>query len=274
MKNKKNIVRNWMLMMFVALVSLVAMAFNVSAATLGEGISIFGYNGGWFIVVVGIIVAVVAFAWKTSGNSSKLPAYIVALLLIIAGGFIAIADFEEAPAADTTGDNCCDFELTGTAITAGAVFVDSTWNENTNTLTVPLTVADSSDGNLTGYAAGVNVTLEALGLTNDVNCVFTVTSDYTMTYGGETVLDKTGDDYRAEITTASGTEYVTDVVQVAAGSTAYINCSWYFINGTSGSWVTELSQVGDSLTWYVTFENSCGDKETITVHAIVVSYTA
>ena len=272
MKNMKQKLSSLMLV-----VSVLAMFVGtVSAETLGEQWTVMGYNGGWMLLVLGIIVGLVATMVKMA-KAMKGPLLAIGAILIVGGLVMATVTVPEDTTADTTSTtgNCCDFDFTGSAIASGGDFITSTtWNENTNTLTIPLTVSDSSDGNLTGSAAGVNITLEALGLTTDTNCVFTITSDYTMKYGGETVIDKTGSDYRAEITTSSGTEYLTDKVQIAAGSDTWINCSWFFVNGTSGSWVSELSQIGDSLTWYVTIENACGEKETITINAIVVSYTA
>lgn len=274
MRNKTKLFGNLTLVLAV-LLSIIGMAATVSAETLGEQWTIMGYNGGWGILILGLLVGLVAGMVKAA-KAMKGPLFAIAAVLIVGGLVMATVTVPEDTTADTTATtgNCCDFDFTGSAITSGADYITtSTWDEVTNTLTVPLTVADSSDGNLTGDTTGVNITLEALGLTTDTNCVFTVTSDYSMTYGGETVLDKTGSNYRAEITTSSGTDYITDTVQIAAGSDTWINCSWYFINGTSGGWVSELSQIGDSLTWYVTIENSCGVKETITVNAIVVSYT-
>jgi hypothetical protein len=249
---------------------------TVSAETLGEQWTVMGYNGGWMILVLGILVGLVAAMVKMA-KAIKGPLLAICVVLIIGGIVMATVTVPDTTTADTTSTtgNCCDFEFTGSAITSGGDYITTTtWNENTNTLTIPLTVADSSDGNLTGDCAGVNITLEALGLTTDTNCVYTITSDYSMKYGGETVIDKTGNDYRAEITTEDGTEYITDKVQIAAGSNDWINISWFFVNGTSGGWVSELSQVGDELSWYATIENACGEKQTITVHAIVVSYTA
>lgn len=270
MKDIKTKVVNCMLVIAV----LAMFVGTVSAETLGEQYTIMGYNGGWGVLVLGILVGLVAAMFKMA-KAIKGPLLAIAAVMIVGGLVMATVSVPDAPVADTTSTDCCDFEITGSAIASGGDFITSTtWDQTTKTLTVPLTVADSSDGNLTGSAAGVNITLEALGMTTTTNCVFTISSDYTMKYGGETVIDKTGNNYRAEITTASGTDYLTDKVQIAAGSDAWVNLSWFFVNGTSGGWVSELSQVGDSLTWYATIENSCGNKETISINAIVVSYTA
>jgi hypothetical protein len=275
MKNMKEIFRKQMLWIYAILLSVIGMAMNVSAEPIGSDYTLMGFNLGWALVIIGIAFFVlVGLNFIKKGTAKKMGVIFVAMLLI----GLALVFVEKAPETSTAQQvtsDCCDFDFSASAIASGGDFITTTtWDEDTNTLTIPLTVADSSDGNLTGSAAGVNITLEAMGATNDMNCYFTVSSDYTMKYGGEDVLDKTGNSYRAEITTDDGTEYYEDTFGIAAGSTDWVNVSWFFVNGTSGSWVSELSQVGDSLTWYIDIENECGSSERITVTAIVVSYTA
>ena len=270
MKKIRNVF--WMVVLACAMVLLGA-GVTVSAATIGDGYSIAGYNAGWVLLIVGVIMVALAWMMKFQKTVKTFMTWVFGALAVI--GLIMLTVQAPATTVTDTDTTCCDFEVTGTAITSGGTWITTTaWEESTNTLTIPLTVADSSDGNLTGDSAGVNLTLEALGGETTQNCVFTITLDDTMTYGGEYLLDKSGSDYCAEIHTASGTEYGSDKVQVAAGSTAWVNCSFRFVNATSGSWVSELSAIGDSITWYTTVQNACGESVRITITAIVVSYTA
>jgi len=268
--------RKFVMMLSFVLMIVGAGAEVVNAATIGDGYQIAGYNAGWTILIIGIIVGGLGWGVKAFDKFATPMKVVGVAMFFIGAAMLTVSAPASTTDDDLTGTNCCDFSFTGAAITSGANYIsDATWNENTNTLTVPIDVNDSSGGNLNGgYETGVNITLEALGKTTDTNCVFTVTSDYTMTYGGETVLDKSGSDYLAQIQTTSGVEYITDTIQVAAGSTAWINCSWQFVNGTSGSWVSELEQIGDSFSFFVTIENACGEKETITVTVIVIDYDA
>jgi hypothetical protein len=264
------------IMILVSLLLIIAGATSVTAKSLGQswGWTIAGYDAGWIIIIIGIIIGILSLP-QLDILSTKIFGSLALAAIIFGGALVGIQVAPEQPAAAIT--DCCEIDFTAAAINSGGDYItDTTWDENTNTLTIPLTVADSSDGNLTGSAAGINITLDPIGqgkTTQDL-CNIDVSSDYTFKYGGEDVLDKTGNSYRAEVTTSSGTEYYTDTVKVSADTTAWVNVSWFFINATSGSWVSELSQIGNSLTWYITLSNACNEQKTITVIAMVISYTA
>jgi len=257
------------------LIMLVLLSFTatVTATTIGDGYTVGGYNAGWVLLIIGIVLALAGWGMAALKTMKK-PIVAFGIAFFFIGAAMLTISVPTPTTGQTTGTACCDFGITGASITGTEYIATNTWDESTNTLTIPLTVADSSDGNLTGSRAGVNLTIEAFGEENTELCKYTITSDYTMTYGGEYILDKTGSDYRAEITTTTGTEYNTDEFQVAAGSTAWANVSYIFVNGTSGSWVSELTQIGDSITWYITVQNACGETERITITAMVVAYTA
>lgn len=277
MKKIGNIVKNKLVLVLAFVFSIVGMASSASAEALGEGYSLMGINLGWALVMLGVaffILVGLNIIKKSTGK--KWGTLFVAFLLVgLALVFVEVP--AETETADITDSNCCGIDYSASAIASGGDFITTTtWDEDSETLTIPITVADSSDGNLTGDMAGINITLDPLssGMTTDDICTFTISSDYTMKYGGEDVLDKSGSNYLAEVTDASGTEYLSNVVKMTADETAWVNVSWTFVNATSGSWVSELDQVGDSLSWYVDISNSCGETERITVTAIVVSYTA
>ena len=259
--------------MMATIITLVMSAVTVCADALGDSMTVGGYNLGWIFVGIAVVLALVGVLGY--GNIKKFGT--VAVVLILLGGLFLIPfeTAEEAPPA-TIVDDCCEFEVTGSAITTGSNYIsDATWNEDTLTLTVPLTVSDSSDGNLSAHKTGVNLTVEPLcdGATADDIEIICFTSDYLMKYGGEYILDEDSTGYSAIWTTAEGTEYYDDCVKVTADSSDYAQIDYTFVNGTAGSWVTELDQIGDSKTWYITVSNDCYT-ETVTVQAIVVSYTA
>ena len=277
MKKISEIIKSKLVFFVAFVMSLVGMASSASAEALGEGYSLMGINLGWALVLLGVAFFILVGLNVVKKSTGKKWGTLFVAFLLVGLALVFVEVPAETQTADISDSNCCGIDYSASAIASGGDFITSTtWDESTDTLTIPITVADSSDGNLTGDMAGINITLDPLasGMTTDNICMFTISSDYTMKYGGEDVLDKTGSDYLAEITTADGTEYLSDVVKLTADDTAWVNVSWTFVNATSGSWVSELSQVGDSLSWYITIENACGDTERITVTAIVVSYTA
>jgi len=200
----------------------------------------------------------------------------IGIIVIGAIFVIPIEAPEDAPSTIVPTSDCCEFEVTGSAVTTGSNYIsDTTWDEDTLTLTVPLTVSDSSDGNLSAHKTGVNLTIEPLCDTGDADKyrIYSVESDYLMKYGGEYLLDEDSTGYSAIWTTEEGTEYYDDNIKIGDDTSDWAQIDYTFVNGTAGSWVTELDSIGDSKTWYVTIANDCFT-ETITIQAIVVSYTA
>jgi len=264
--------RNQIAVFMASMLMLVMTAISACAEALGDSMNIGGYNLGWILVGVAVVLALVGVLGY--GNVKKFGTFAVVLLLL--GGLLLIP-FETAtvPTGQVV-DDCCPFEVTGSAVTSGSNYIsDATWDEDTLTLTVPLTVNDSSDGNLTGHKTGLNLTVEPLcsGSTADDIEIICFSSDYLMKFGGEYILDEDSTGYSAIWTTTEGTEYYDDCVKVTADTSDWAQIDYTFVNATSGSWVTELDQIGDSKTWYITVGNDC-HTETITVQAIVVSYTA
>ena len=244
---------------------------TVSAETVGEGITVGGVNLGWVIVIVGIVVAGLAY-WDVL--SKKL---IVGGIILIVVGAIFLVPYETTTIVTTTDDDCCDFEFSGAVIHAGAHDITSVWDEDDQSWTIPLTVADSSDGNLTGHCASLNITFDPIGSGKTANDICTVhfESDYLMKYGGEYIVSEDSTNYMAIWTTEDGTEYIDDSLDITADSSDWARINFTFNNGTAGNWVTELDAVGDGKTFYITMSNDCASwTETITVKLIVVSYTA
>ena len=252
---------------------LVITSGTAMATALGDTYTLGGYNPGWILVIVGLL----AIGLGYFDIFAKKKAVGVGIGVIVIGAIFLVPITAQVAPTVTTGD-CPMFEITGSAITSGSDYITTTtWDEDTQTLTVPITVQDSSDGNLTGDQAGVNITIDPIGAgyTTDYMATVTITTDYLFKYSGEYVLDETSGDYVATITTVDGVEYYTDTIDIELTTTAWAQLDYTFVNATSGSWVSELSQIGDSVTYYATIANSCGSQtETITINLIVISYTA
>lgn len=259
---------------------MVGMCATVSAEAIGDNYSIGGFGAGWVLVVIAIVGFILIYTKIISKNLGKKLVAVFALFLLVGLGmqFIQVDTSAETGDVTTNPCECPDFEIVGTATTSGTDYITTTvWDEDDLTLTIPLTVQDSSDGNLTGAKAGMNITFDPVATgcsSTDITTVF-FSSDYLMKYGGEYVLDEDTSGYEAEWTTADGTVDYEDSIDITAGSTGYAQIDYVFNNGTAGNWVDELSAVGDSVTWHINMWNDCNTwSEQITVTAIVVSYTA
>ena len=267
MKKTRAIISILALLMLV-----VGAAATASADALGDGYEMGGIQIGYWLIGIAIIIGILIFMNVLAKKKFTTPA----IALIILGALLLIPFTAPTATIADTDTDCCPFTLTASALTSGTDYISTaTWNSNTKTLTVPLTVADSSDGNLTGHITGLNITVNPTcsgSLSTQIE-VFTFSSDYLMKYGGEYILDEDSTGYNAIWTTTSGTDYYDTTVKVTADDTGWANITYTFVNETSGSWVNELDQIGDTLTWYVLVSNGC-QTERITIHAIVVDYTA
>lgn len=265
--------RRNILLVLATMMTLVGTATTACAEALGDGMKVAGFNPGWILILIALFVAGVSYVGLIN---KKLISVAVGIALLGAIFVVPIETTEETPTATIVDDDCCPFEVTGSAITTGSNYIsDTTWDEDALTLTIPLTVSDSSDGNLSGHKAGVNLTIEPLCDSGDADKyrIYTVDSEYLMKYGGEYLLDEDSTGYNAIWTTTEGTEYYDDNIKIGDDTSDWAQIDYTFVNGTSGSWVSELSSIGDSKTWDVTISNDCYT-ETITVQAMVVSYTA
>jgi len=259
------------IVLIAILLLLVGAGMNVSAEAIGDAIMIGGINLGWILIGLAIVIVLAAFLKIVDTKKFGSAAMVILLL-----GIILAIPYETAQTTQqinvNTDDICCQIDLTGSALNSGAhYFSDATWDDDTYTLTVPITVSDSSDGNLSAYKCGVHLTIEPICDNADNTKIVPVSleTDYLMKYGGEYVLDENSTNYDAKW----GAEYIDDVIQITAGSTESVDLEYWLVNGTSGSWVSELDQVGDTITWHATVATGC-DTATITVQLIVVSYTA
>jgi hypothetical protein len=262
--------KNIFISMLLAFLMLVIGAGVASARAIGDGYTLAGIQIGIVCIILAVVLGLVIIAGILE---KKYFGTISIALLLIGVLFIVPISIPEEPI--TVVPDGCPFTLTASAVTTGTNYIGtSTWNSATNTLTVPLTVSNSTDGNLSAHKFGLNITVNPMcpgALSTQIE-VFTFSSDYAMTYGGEKVLRQDSTGYMAIWTTDSDNEYYDTTLKVTADSTDWAQIDYTTINGTAGGWVTELSQVGDSLSWNIHVGNEY-QTEVITVNAIVVAYT-
>jgi len=249
---------------------------TASATTLGDGIAIGGYNVGWILVAIGIFVIVLTLLKLLEGKKFMTGA----IVLILIGAILLVPYETQTIVTTDDDDDCCDFEYTCAVVNgadATSKDIQGVWDEDSKTWTLPITVTDSQDGNLSNNFAALNITFDPIGSgkTSDDICTIHFETDYLMKYGGEYLLDEDSTNYIAIWNSALGsTNYIDDSIDITAGSTAWARLNYTFNNGTAGNWVTELDAIGDSKTWYITMTNDCGTwTDTITVKLIVVAYT-
>jgi hypothetical protein len=249
----------------------------VCAKALGEGWTLGEYPLGWILIIVAIIGGFIVLLAKASkvlkwkGAGALTVPVVIILLLGVAMVFVEVEPV-------TAVSKCPEFEITASAVTTGTYYISTVnWDEDENLFTIPLTVSDSSDGNLTDHITALNFTIDPIagGRTADTMATIHMDSDYTIQYGGEDIFDKTGDYYDVNWTSPTGTESYKDTQDMQVSETSWALCTWEFNNGTAGNWVTELSAIGNSITWHVNFWNDDNTwTETIMITATVVSYTA
>jgi len=275
---KRNIIA-----VLLALLSMLVIGASVaSAEVIGDNYSINGIGLGWILIGISALLMVLAHPKVGILKKFSKPAYtvlIVALLIGFAMQFVTVDDVADGTGANTVVSGCPDFDVSGIPITSGTNYITTaTFDNDTMTLTVPLTVADSSDGNLTDHKTGVNLSVDPIaipGMLSTNMATISFETDYLMKYGGEYILDETSGDYEATWTVGSNTHRYAGSVDMDISDNKYLQIDYTFENSTAGNWVTELSQIGDTATWYITLSDACGNNiETITVNAIVVSYTA
>lgn len=274
--------KNILILLFIW-IALLASAITVSATTFGDQTAIGGFNSGYVILAFGLLIAVVGAIAKVAGvlGSKGVKIFIIVVLTFVVIG-VPIAFVPITPTTtDITGD-CPAFTVTGKAVTSGTDYITTVnWDEDEDLFTIPITVADSSDGNLSGHKTAINFTLDPTSTSDYLSTTMAtiyMKCDYKVQYGGEDIFSKTGNYYDVNWTTPSGTESYDTLEDMQISDESWALLSFEFNNGTAGNWVTELGAVGQSITWYITFWTPCGSqidsRPTITVTATVVSYTA
>ena len=133
--------------LLLVLVMLEAVVASVSAKAIGEDYSIFGYNAGWVLIIVGIGVGLL-FASKIvkmpKSVGIKPVATMVAIVLV--AGLVMVAVETPAPVADVTGLANVEFTIDAAALTTdGTYYPDTTFDDSSNLFTVPYKANTTSD---------------------------------------------------------------------------------------------------------------------------------
>jgi len=271
---KTNIIRAFLLM----LIGIVASAVSVSAEKLGDGYSIMGYNAGWVLVIVAIVIAILWFGKivKIPKPAKKILTTIVALFFIIGLAMVGVEVETEAPPLDTVSG--MEFEITPADATAGGSDIDSvTWDADKEVYTIPLQLTGS--GELETNLTSLNFTIKpkpTAGQTTENLAVCHFKTDYQMKYAGEYVLRDMGDTYYANWTHGSTQNAHTDDdytgwESMALSGSAWANVTFKFDSGTADTFSNELDSIGDTGSWTITFYNEEGTwSESFTVVWIVI----
>jgi len=275
-KVKKTIFGAFLLM----LIGIVASAVSVSAEKLGDGYSILGYNAGWVLVVIAIVIAILYWGKivKIPKTATKLLTTIIALFMIIGIAMVGVEVETEAPPLDTVEG--MEFEITPQDATAGGSDIDSvTWDADKEVYTIPLQL--TGNGELETNLTSLNFTIKpkpSAGQTTENLAVCHFKTDYQMKYAGEYVLRDMGDTYYANWTHGSSQNaYTTDDYSgwesMALSGSAWANVTFKFDSVLAGAegFSTELDTIGDTGSWTITFYNDDGTwSESFTVVWIVI----
>lgn len=266
------------MVLLLALAALVIGAgATASAGAIGDGYELGGYQVGYWIIggaVVAGLLAITDVLDKKKAGTGAIALLIIGVLLVVP---IDTPGDTTTPQTIYTGPTpTATFDIIGTAVTTGTDYISTAvWDDNTKTLTVPLTVQDASDGILTGSRTGVNITFDPITTNAATTDLFTinVATQYTTRYGGEYIFEEDANGFLCNVTTEDGTFRYDARVKLTGEASDWARFDYEFVNATSGSWVSKLNAVGDSVAWQITA--SCGSwSDTFTVRAIVVSYTA
>lgn len=143
MKRKMNILG--MLSMIALAVG--ASAVTVSAKAIGAGYKIFGFEAGWILVGVSVVL-ILMFASKIikmpKSIGIKPVAFIIAVMLI--AGLAMVFVETPTPTASTTGLADLEFDIEASAITTqGSYYPDTTFDEASGLFTIPYKCNTTSD---------------------------------------------------------------------------------------------------------------------------------
>jgi|GEM_PF-6318436 len=255
---------------------------TVSAEALGEGWTILGgVSASIALLIIGFVI-IGADATKFVPASYKKIVFAIGVAFLFIGGIFFFVHTPTSTTADITGaTDCPEISLTATIVTgtdASDNNNDCVYDNDTFDLTIPLTVSDSSDGNLTDKVVSLNFTIDPTSPGGydaaKMWPVYYKCDDYDLKYNGEKVFSESSGKYDVKWTDPTGTFRYEHSQDIRLDEEGWAVIEFTFANNTAGNWVTELSQIGESLSWTMEFWNGCGWRQTIDVTAMVVSYTA
>jgi len=134
-------------MLVVFLLALGASAITASAKAIGADYTIFGYNAGWVLVIIGVAIGIL-FASKMlqMPKSIGLKPIVVIVALTLVGGLMMVFVETPAPTAEISGLSDLEFDIEGSAITtAGSYYPDTSFDDSSGQFLVPYGCNTTSD---------------------------------------------------------------------------------------------------------------------------------
>ena len=264
----------------IILGALLTLVNTVSAATIGANYNILGFEAGWILIILGIVVIVIfasgvlAIGKKGAGNKS---AYSIAVAMLMIGLALTFVTVEDTVTGDVTG-LVSGWEVTGTDTTAGCT-IDATWDDTDDPtiITAPLNHDNAGAGTNTFDETTfvVYFTVDPIaGLGADTTKLVTIhyKTEYNMEYGGEPVLEKSGSNYVANWTNEDGvTAYYEGSMDMTLDEVNWMSI-YFDIDGDGNTTVGEtLDTVGETTSWTITLWDDYGWIDTYTVMLVVIT---
>ena len=134
-------------MLLVAILTIGASAITASAKAIGSDYTIWGFNAGWVLIGIGIVVGLLFWSKLVKMPKSiglKPVAGIIACMLVV--GFAMVFVETPAPSAEITGLADLTFDIEASATTTdGSYYPDTTFDEASGLFTVPYKANTTSD---------------------------------------------------------------------------------------------------------------------------------
>jgi len=272
MKNK-----NIYLGILAVLLLVVGASATVSAQALGDGYAMGGYQIGWWLIGIAVLIFVLTMGAVGVLNKKKWTTPAIALVII---GALLLIPFSgptttvdpATEAAAIAAARAATFDLTHTG------GFNATYNEDTNILTIPVDINASDEVSV--VTQSINTSIEIIppigGATTDLATLYYET-DYLMRFEGEYLLEESGDYYMAVFNNSAGAEnkyYNGQLTMQMTDTGAWVNLTYTFDSGAS-TWAAEVAS-GDLYStiaaWNIRFSNGRGWSETVTVQLVIANY--
>lgn len=264
----------------IILGALLTLVNTVSATTIGANYNILGFEAGWILIILGIVViaifasGILAIGKKGAGNKS---AYSIAVAMLMIGLALTFVTVEDPVTGDVT-DLVTGWTVTGTDITAGCD-IDATWDDTDDPTIITAPLNHEIDGagmnTFTETKFFVNFTVDpTAGSGADTTKLVAIhyKTEYSMEYSGEPVLEKTGSNYVANWSNDDGvSSYYEGSMDMTIDEVNNI-CIYFDIDGDGNNTVGEvLNVVGETTSWTITLWDDYGWIETYTVMLVVIT---
>lgn len=278
MKNNMKMKKGMILIATAMFLLSIGASITASAETIGEGYTIMGFPLGTFLIIAGILVGFIALL-------VKMPKPLPTILGVFAIAFIVIgaAMFINKPASVTppssTGNIVDDWQITGinSGTSCGWSDIDAEWDSTSSPsiLSAPINLDASTNAlDETKFRAEFNVTPSGKsGAPTDINCKIYYKTEYSMTKGGEDILEKDGSVWVANWTNSDGTESDYDgfLQMTLADGGGWVYCDYELDSGNSTFGEEMDGAIGETVSWKITFWDDYGFKEEYTVMVVKIT---